>query len=101
MTISGTSHIDAMLRRGGVPVSLIHDGELQEANGIVDTQDEDLLSGEAARFAGKVIAVVVRTGVLVGLGEGSLLTVDGADYTVISAHQQDDGALSRVLCART
>lgn len=93
----GASDLDAMLAEFGVPVVL---GQWT-GTGIVDTTDQDLLAAEASHFVGKVMAVVVKTGVLVGLAEGATLEVDGTSYRVIQAHQQDDGALTRVLCSVT
>lgn len=94
----GDADISVMLRDCGVPVSFIYSGYQQDSYGVVDTRDEDLLVGEAAHFGGKLIAVVVKTGSLLGLAERATLTVDGTDYTVVSARQQDDGQLTRVLC---
>lgn len=90
-----------MLAMFGAPVCVLFHGELDETLGVVDVADEnDLAAFDGTGLTGKVTAVTVKTGVLRGLAEGATITIDGTDYRVISQHQQGDGALTRVLCAR-
>lgn len=92
----GAQDLQPMLTEFGVPVSRIVGGVETVTCGILDTTDEDLLTGEAAGFAGKVNVVVVETGTVPELAEGVTVYVDGVEHTVLSTRQQDDGALTRV-----
>jgi hypothetical protein len=100
-TFFGDAHIDGMLSMFGVPVELVTNSVLYETKGVVDTTDADGLTASGQTFVGHTMSVVVKTGVLVGLAEGVLLTVEGVQYRVMTQRQQDDGALTRVWCARS
>lgn len=91
-----------MVEKFGVPVVLTYLGADYTAKGIKDESDDAMLETDSGAFAGRIIAVTLKTGALpvAGLVEGVALVVDGEDYTVVSAHRREDGALTRVLCAR-
>lgn len=90
--------IDRMLQEVGVPVAYISGGQLYECPGVVDEADEEMLSGEAATFAGRVTIATVKTGVLPGIGDGARLTLDGIDYRVAQTRRIGDGALTQLWC---
>lgn len=101
MDYYGASDIDGMLAEFGALVAVTVNGQRYEAKAIVDVADEELLRDlqNASVFTGKVTSVLLKTGALPAVAEGSTLEVDGQARRVISAHQQDDGALTRVLVA--
>jgi hypothetical protein len=95
MGLRGASHVAAMLRRCGVLVRL---GEDRETYAIEDTTDEDLLSAEAASFAGTVRALLIQTDTLEGLEPGARLEYGGEFLRVIQTRRLEDGETQRVLC---
>lgn len=100
----GASDIAGMIAGcGGVPVRVTVSGEVHETLGLKDVADEDLLRDveHAAHLTGKVIVVVVKTGSLPTLAQGTAIEVEDTALRIISAHQIDDGELTRLLCART
>jgi hypothetical protein len=103
MAYYGASDIDGMLAEFGAPIAIVVAGERHEGIGIVDTADSELLRDlpQATVLVGKIISVLVKTDALPGIAEGASLEVDGAARRIISVQQIDDGALTRVLVART
>jgi hypothetical protein len=99
-TFFGDADIERMLGTFGVPVDLITNSVLYQTKGVVDTTDEDRLTASGQTFVGHFKAVVVKTGTLVGLAEGVTLNIEGVPHRVMSQRQEDDGALTRVYCAR-
>ena len=95
MALRGASHVAAMLRRCGV---LVRIGEDRESYAIEDTTDEDLLSAEAASFAGTVRAYLLQTDTLEGLEPGARFEVGGEFLRVIQTRRTEDGVTTRVLC---
>lgn len=90
--------IDRMLQEFGVPVTYISGGQLYECVGVTDEADEDMLSGESATFAGRVTIATVKTGVLPGIRQDALITLDGIDYRVVQTRRIGDGALTQLWC---
>ena len=67
-------------------------------NGFVDSAEELVL--EQDNRGGVIVnaqIVTIKTGVLVGLAIGSIITVDGVSKTVRQRLKIDDGALTTVL----
>ena len=104
MDYFGAEDIDDLIAAtGGLPVSLTVSGQQHDTLGLVDIADEELIRDVqvGAVFTGKVTSVVVKTGTLPGVAEGSSITVDGTAMLVVAARQIDDGALTRLFCRET
>lgn len=111
MLFYGAGELDAMLAEFGVTVSI---ADQWYAPGVVDAIDRSMLTGDAATLAGRMTSVTVKTGALgPQLKEGTTLTIWNAvvdevtihstgstDYKIYSVFQQDDGALTNIVCLR-
>lgn len=107
----GVGDLDAMLTEFGVTVSI---ADQWYTPGVVDAIDKTMLTGDAATLAARMTSVTVKSGALgPTLKEGVTLTVWNAvvdevtihstgstDYKVYSVFQQDDGALTNIICLR-
>lgn len=93
----GAADINALLADFGVPVTV---GAVT-AKGLEDAADETMLSAEsgAAHLVGRVRVVLVKTGTFT-LAAKADITVDGTAYKVRDYAQIDDGALTRIVCAK-
>lgn len=96
----GASDLPALFQEFGVPVRWQSSIETYNDRGIVDESDEDRFSSADTTLAAHEIAVTVATASFPGLAAGATVTVDGTDYRVVQVRQLDDGALTRVWCAR-
>lgn len=92
----GEQDIDAMLAEFGSELTYRVDGQPYLVLGIVDEVESDMVTKDAATFAGRVIAVQVKTGSLPSIGEGATLELEGASYTVVQTRLLDDGALTQL-----
>lgn len=98
MGFFNASDIDAMIvATGGVDIVL----GATTVKGLLDIADESLLQGQAADFLGNTLSIVVKTGALPGVVEGSSVTADGIACRVMRVQQIDDGALTLILAARS
>lgn len=95
-TYFGASELDEMIAMFGVPVVVGGTSGM----GIVDITDPSMLPANTTSFVGHQIFVQVKTGFFAGLAEGASISVEGVAYRVVAALQIDDGALTRVQCAR-
>lgn len=98
----GESKLAPMLAKFGIPVVLTYLGADYAEKGIRDEVDADMLQADSGTFAGRVVAVLVETKAFPtgSLKAGQAFVVEGVEHTIISAFAQEDGAVTRVLCAR-
>lgn len=68
-------------------------------HGVLDTTDEDLLAAEASHLAANVTVLVVATGSLPGLAEGTTIQHSGARWRVGMIRRIGIGDTTRIYCA--
>lgn len=88
--------IDVMLSDFGVPVEIVG---VNTVRGIVDTPDELLLEHDGAGMIGVSISVLFKTSAVPSIIVGSQIRIDSRLYDVRQRLRQDEGAVTRVLCA--
>lgn len=96
MSFYGAADLDQMLAEFGVPVEFVDANDvLIKTVGLVDDHDPDIMTAEATTISAHLKILTYKTGALLGLAAGSLVTIEGTQYTVARVRQIDDGALSR------
>lgn len=93
MSHFGTPELPFLLADIGVPVAW---GAITGL-ALLDVVDREEISGQNITITGRERVVTIEAGAFEGLGEGETITVDGADYRVLQAHQSGDGAVLSVL----
>jgi len=98
MTFFGDADLDAMLGTDfGVPVVM---GSIT-VKGIVDQfHDEVGGSDQGPQLVTRRVTVRVKTGDLPALAAGASITVDGTAMKVLQALEENDGAITRIDCAK-
>lgn len=87
----GAQDLDVMLSDFGVPVVVSG----VSGRGILNIQDVPMLSSDGATLSGQQIELTLKTGAFADLKHGTAITVDGVNYTVVTArHAPMDGALT-------
>lgn len=71
----------------------------KSAKALVDSADELLMQNGNSPMIGRHIVATILTG-SVPVQVGGSLTIDGASYRAAEVYQLDDGALTRIVCAR-
>ena len=92
----GASDLPSMLTEFGVPVSV---GSASSV-GLLDQSDSGMLPAGTNSFVGKEIVLTVQTGSMAGLVSGATIIANGNTYKIIQAWQADDGAVTKIHCAR-
>lgn len=100
-TFYGDQELDAQLAEFGRVIEYETAGEQYEVRGIVDEADDAQFSTDGSTIVGRQRSVLIRTGALPAIGEGSVIRFDGVAYRVTVLRREDDGALTRIYCARS
>lgn len=93
MPIESAADLAAMLADFGEPVTF----GSAAVNGIPDETDEAALAANETESIGVMRVVVIPTGGLPGLANGSTVTFRGATCTVRRMLRIDDGALTQLV----
>lgn len=97
MSFFGDADLDTMIADFGVPVAM---GSIT-VKGIVDQYHDEMAgSDQGPQFMTHRVSVRVKTGDLPALASGAAITVNGTAMKVIQALEENDGALTRIDCAK-
>lgn len=95
-TYFGAGDLQPMLDTVGVSVTV---GAVT-AKCVRDVVDEAIATSADGSLVGRMVTLIAKTGTFPTLAAGVVATIEGTSYTISQTLLIDDGALTRIRCAK-